>query len=62
MRQEEVRVYRCAQAGCAFPHSPRWQRCGETRFPHVPTAVGSDWRPSRQGDGEPRVPRIFTSV
>ncbi len=34
----------------------------ETWFPHVPTAVGSGWRPRRQGDGETRFPRMFTSV
>ena len=40
---------------------PSGRGCGETRFPHTPTAVGGAWRPSRQGRGEPRVPYFHLS-
>ncbi len=43
-------------------YSPLREGVGETRFPHVPTAVGSGWLPHRQGDGETRFPRMFTSA
>ena len=55
-------VAREARASCGLPNPPRREGDGETRFPHFPTAVGSDWRLHRQGDGETRFPRIFTSV
>ncbi len=43
----------------ASPYPPRRERVGETRFPHPPTAVGSAWRPHRQGHGEPWLPRTL---
>ncbi len=42
--------------GYALPNPPAREGCGETGFPHTPTAVGGAWRPSRQGDGEPGFP------
>gem|GEM_PF-2336367 len=30
----------------------------EARFPHVPTAVGSGWRPHRQGCGSTGSPQV----
>ncbi len=47
------------QAGVRFD---RLTAGGETRFPHVPTAVGSGWRPHRQGDGETRFSHVPTAV
>ncbi|GEM_PF-3655334 len=37
------------------------QGVGETRFPHVPTAGGSGWRPRRQGYGNPVSPYFHIS-
>ncbi len=36
---------------------PLREGVGETRFPHVPTAVGGAWRPSRQGGGSTSSPQ-----
>ncbi len=47
--------------GWAFPNLPHRQGPGETRCPHVPTALGGGWRPHRQGPGETRCPRMFAS-
>jgi len=37
---------------------PRREGGGETRFPHFPIAVGSGWRPHRQGCGSTGSPQV----
>ncbi len=44
------------------PYGHLREGVGETRFPHVPTAGGSGWRPHGQGDGETRFPHPLTAV
>ena len=47
------------QAGVRFD---RLTAGGETRFPHVPNAVGSGWRPHRQESEETRFPHVPTAA
>ncbi len=42
----------------ALPNPPLREGVGETRFPHVPTAVGSGWRPHRWGCGSTGSPQV----
>ncbi len=58
-RQNE---HTCSWEGYALPNPPLREGVGQTRFPHVSTAVGSDWPPIGRVWGNPVSPYVHLSV